>query len=221
MVRAEFPQSAATAFAAFDRPGHAEFKFGDGFQSAKAIAASITLNADESSTTVLAALIPNPQRMRRGQPNEFINRFVFHVANFPNFLGAGGPSGDFILGTPAGGRKRMGNAVFADPPWSIQLQAMMDTDKTVEALSRSGGYGITHIAELTRADGQTFAADEAENVLQKVYLFLSFARGAWAPVVLNVGFDTTGKRVYENWVCGSVRLGNLAAAGSIVTAAKL
>lgn len=204
MVRAEFLQSALTAFAAFDKPDHVEFQFGDGFQSTQAIAASLAINADESSSTVLAELIPNPQRMRRGQPNELISRLVFHVANFPNFLGTAGPSGDFILRTSAGGRKRMANAVLADPPWIIQLQSMMETDKTVEKLSRSGGYGITHIAQLTRADGQTFAADDAENMLQRVYLFLSFARGAWAPVVLNVGFDKTGNRVYENW---GVRIG--------------
>jgi len=204
MVHAEFLQSPETAFAAFDGPDQVEFKFGGGFQSTKAIAASLTLDADESSATALAELIPNPQRMRRGQPNEPITRLVFHVANFPNFLGAAGPSGDFILRTPAGGQKRMGNAVLADPPWTIQLQSMIETDKTIEKLNRSGGYGITHIAQLTRADGQTFAADDAENMLQRVYLFLSFARGAWAPVVLNVGFDTTGNRVYENW---GVRIG--------------
>lgn len=199
MVRAEFLQSPETAFAAFDGPDQVEFKFGDGFQSTKAIATSLTLSADESSATALAELVPNPQRMRRGQPNELIKRLVFHVANFPNFLGGESSSADFIYCTAAGGMKRLGNVILADPPWSIQLQAMVGTAKTIERLNSGGGYGITHVAELTRSDGSTFAADEAEDVLHKLYLFVSFARGAWAPVVLNAGFDTADNRVYENW----------------------
>ncbi|MBA7469769.1 hypothetical protein ES707_05043 [subsurface metagenome] len=104
--------------------------------------------------------MPNPQRMSRGDREAPLDRLIFHIVNFPNFASIDGPSDDFWCRTAADGLKRLGNVVLADPPWRIRLQAMVEIDKAIERLNRSGGYRITHVAELTREDGRAFTAGE-------------------------------------------------------------
>jgi len=83
--------------------------------------------------------------------------------------------------------------------WRIRLSSLATTHDHFKALEETGGYALTHVGALERADGKTFKGDAANGVLQAMRFFLSFAKGALCTPVCPVGFDGTVTRVWEQW----------------------
>jgi hypothetical protein len=68
----------------------------------------------------------------------------------------------------------------------------------VKKIEAQAGFGITHIGMLHRLDGGTFRASEAENILNALYWFLSFARGNRCGPMLFIG-SLRDKITWEPW----------------------
>jgi hypothetical protein len=66
-------------------------------------------------------------------------------------------------------------------------------------LTESGGCAITHVGRIKKKDNSTFDSKEAVETIGIISHFLSFARGQKVPIVLLVGYDISGKKVYEQW----------------------
>lgn len=174
---------------------HVVVGFGEHSAPIKAMVQNASIS--ESAELVLLPLrqqfTVSPNRRSR------LTSMTFHVLNFPSFLCQ---TGDLLHKLPGGGR-RMGQVILADAQWKIEIQEQPHTSDLVKDLKEEGGYGLTHVGRLMRADGRTFTSQAAERAMLDLYRLLSFARGSWTAPILCVGFNADGQRIFEDW---SVRL---------------
>ncbi len=123
---------------------------------------------------------------------------VVHLFNFPDFFG---PE-DYIITTgepPRAGGVRCGRVVLKADGWSITIAGTDRTQDQCKALRGEGGFIITHMGKIERDDRSPFSSEELNDLLLCLHRFLSFALGRWAGLALPIGFDQTGKRVFEQW----------------------
>lgn len=83
--------------------------------------------------------------------------------------------------------------------WRIEITAVPDLKEVVDELNEKGGYGVTHHGTLKRSDGETFSIEDADNAMDCLRQFLSFARGVHCAPVLPVGFNSDGEVVWKQW----------------------
>ena len=88
-------------------------------------------------------------------------------------------------------------------PWQIEINPREQFGEIVKQLNSDGGYGLTHVGTITRLDGQTFTADDAESLLLVLWWFLSFARGGSCGVALASGIYENGETAWKQWGCRS------------------
>jgi hypothetical protein len=119
----------------------------------------------------------------------------FSILNFPQFFGAQ----DRLLSDGDGGGRRLGHLILEAGPWNIEISEAHDLQKNQNILKRDGGYAITHTGVISRADRKSFPIQEAEEILEGLRLFLSFARGAFCASTLPSGFDHQGEMVWQQW----------------------
>lgn len=113
---------------------------------------------------------------------------LFHLTNFHDFIGCS-VSPD----------SRNCRVVLEAKGWKITIDAPNKLRKLVESLEAQGGYAITHVGKLERSDGTEFPAKEAQELLEALSYFFSFARGFRSTAILPVGFDASGNRAWEKW----------------------
>lgn len=129
-----------------------------------------------------------------GDESTQMTRVVFHLFNF-----------DDIIGTRWYKEQRgttMGHINHVDlicDEWKVELKSLFSTRDNIEALKAEGGYRLTHIGLLEKADGAPFSGKDADECLRALRFFLSFAKGTWCEPVCAVGFDASGNRVWEFW----------------------
>jgi hypothetical protein len=72
--------------------------------------------------------------------------------------------------------------------------------KTVqEKLITHDGFGVTYTGRIEKVNGQQFHSQELTRIINKVYYFLSFARGANSPVFNFYGYNDQDERVWQDW----------------------
>ena len=164
------------------------------------VSRSSSLCSASGTTQAKADLLPNPQRLTIC-PNrrKRLRSVTFHVVNFPSFHCTGTESTDLDYRHRSGKLQRLGRIVLSNGDWDIEVQTLPQTEALTKELGEKGGYAITHVGRLTRRDGRSFAISKAERALEELRLFVSFARGLWTPVILPVGFDANGCRIFEEW----------------------
>lgn len=136
-----------------------------------------------------ATVVPKESLVRTSPVTE-MTRVVFHVVNFPHCRVSDRKRGRSV--SPS-------QLVLSDNRWRITLDSARTTGDIVSSLQEEGGYAITHVGRIERGDGSSFSSEEVCHLLDRLLLFLSFARGLWAPPILPVGFDAGGRRVWEEW----------------------
>jgi len=169
---------------------------------------SFTLTEGDASIDVLyrgfdfgegpGTFTPKRSPVTIGSSSEAMFTAVFHLFNFPDFCGPD----DYILLSgepPHHGMKRCGRIVLKGDGWNITIAAFDKTSDFVKSLREQGGYIITHAGKIEREDGADFSAEELEDLLRCVHLFLSFALGRWVGVAFPIGLDADGNRVFEQW----------------------
>jgi hypothetical protein len=118
-----------------------------------------------------------------------------HIVNFHDLLGRPVAA----LSDSAGSYRFIERNVLEAEGWKLTLDQLRTTTKHVEQLNRQGGFAITHVANLERADGQTFEGKEAIQFLDLCSHFFSFARGFRIPIILLVGYNSAKERVWQHW----------------------
>jgi len=83
--------------------------------------------------------------------------------------------------------------------WKVELKSLVETSENIKALKAEGGYRLTHIGRLERADGSSFTGKDANEYLEALRFFLSFVKGSWCQPICAVGFDKPDSRVWESW----------------------
>ena len=92
-----------------------------------------------------------------------------------------------------------GRMVLSGAGWEVVLEGRVDHSAVSEELKRSLFFAVTHAGRLRRADGASFRASEAAEAIEAFQVALSFALGRWIAPVAPVGFDGSGRRVWEQW----------------------
>jgi hypothetical protein len=119
-----------------------------------------------------------------------------HVVNFHDLLGR--PVA-VLSGSDVGYRRIERNVLEAEEGWKLTLDQLRTTTEHVEQLNRQGGFAITHVAKLERADGKTFEGKEAIQFLDLCSHFFSFARGFRIPIILLVGYSSLDEKTWHYW----------------------
>ncbi|MGH8966172.1 MAG: hypothetical protein ACRDXB_12705, partial [Actinomycetes bacterium] len=114
--------------------------------------------------------------------DEQVHRLWFHLTNFPGVLLPG------VLGIPDGAWWR-GTIAVEGGPWMLRLDTRRETSELIKRLKAPDTYAVTHIGELSRADGGPFGVGELQEALNCIHFLFSFARAAWVAPMLPVGFD--------------------------------
>ena len=128
-----------------------------------------------------------------------INKLRFHIPNFLWFEGAPIQEADETAEdgevSPIGRR-----ATFSAEDWVITIDSVpgfkFGSDFKIEDQS---GNAITHVGELVKQDGSSFAVSSTESILLQIYQWLSFCRGNWVAPILSVGLDESGQVVWKDW----------------------
>ncbi len=116
----------------------------------------------------------------------------FQVLNFPDFL-APGPKTPPVFGFPP---------MVADlqaAGWRVRLSAVEMSQEIFKSLKETGGYAFTHLGLLERVDGRAFNAPEANAFLDKLAVFLSFARGAACSLPVRWGVNAAQTITWQGW----------------------
>ena len=102
----------------------------------------------------------------------------FQIVNCPDFITPGPaavPGDPTVVGTGYGTIQTVG---LHHDGWQIRIVAVPESGDRYKELKATGGYALTHVGQLTRADGSAFYVEEAREILESLRVFLSFARGA-------------------------------------------
>ena len=82
------------------------------------------------------------------------SRIVFHILNFPNFLGI-----QQVVETIDGKPYPRGGVILEYNDWQIIINTAMnykELEKVINHLKSKGGFAITHIGLVKKSDGRTF-----------------------------------------------------------------
>ena len=128
------------------------------------------------------------------KPSASIVQSIIHLLNFPLFA------------LPAK-RSESANAAsercdcieLSAGGWHLVISPHERTRTLDDELKRTGGYAITHIAQLTRADGSEYSSEALDMAVHRTHAFLSFALGRWSGAFMPIGLDVGGDRVHEEW----------------------
>lgn len=133
------------------------------------------------------------------QEGQRLQSVTFDVLNFPSFIGGQDITEDYTDDHGRSGWRRRGHVNLEADGWRIEITAVPDLKEIVEALKGQGGYAITHKGNLKRSGGETFSIEDAENAMNRLRQFLSFARGVHCAPILPVGFNSDGEPVWKQW----------------------
>lgn len=171
-------------------PGPVSLKVPPRFANLEACATHIRSASQEGVCSLSASgRVTGPANVGTGQN---LAHVLFHVLNYHD------QCGDCIC-SPGSNVQRSGRITLEGGGWRITLDAVENLGELWKALDERGGYAVTHVGKMERADGRTFTQSEADEILGALYYFFSFTRGLWSAPNLPVGFDPQGNRVWEQW----------------------
>jgi hypothetical protein len=128
-----------------------------------------------------------------GEPRE-VARVLFHVPNWPTFLGA--PIRRDKGRSDASWRGRM---QFEDDVWTVTLDDFENHRGLMDKLNSVGGYCLTAAGEIRRRDSALFSVATANTVMESLRYFLSLVAGAWTDCVIRIGFSREDEPIWEEW----------------------
>lgn len=129
-----------------------------------------------------------------GNKSTEMSLLVFHLFNFVDLIGTRRSLQQ--IGTGKHGIKHVD--LICDQ-WNVELKSLFSTNDVIKKLKEEGGYGLTHVGGIKRTDHSLFSGKDAQECLEALGYFLSFANGRWCEPVCAVGFDESGNRVWEFW----------------------
>ncbi|HNO76704.1 MAG TPA: hypothetical protein PKN33_01490 [Phycisphaerae bacterium] len=129
-------------------------------------------------------------------PRSMFHRVVFHLINWPRFLGAPIRYPD---GTTSACRQE-----WTIGQWRIVVDPILNLSEKEIDNERRRGYMISHVGFIERVDNQGFKFENVKTILDALVWVLSFCRGAWSMPCLFVGLNEKGDLVAESWRYGLV-----------------
>ncbi len=129
-----------------------------------------------------------------GDSSTLMTQVVFHLFNFVNFFGT-----QRLIEQSGTKNHTIEYVNLICDEWNVDLKSLNSTKANIKSLKEEGGYRLTHIGGIKKADGTSFSGKDAHECLIALRFFLSFARGGWREPICAVGFDASDNRVWESW----------------------
>jgi hypothetical protein len=129
-----------------------------------------------------------------GDESTKMSSLVFHLFNFVDLLGS-----RHSVQQNGTTMHRIEHVDLRCDQWHVELKSLTSTQEEIKNLKEEGGYRLTHVGGITRADNALFSGKDAQECLRALRFFLSFAKGGWCEPICVVGFDESGNRVWESW----------------------
>ena len=123
-----------------------------------------------------------------------IRSVSFSVLNFEKFYGA---EDKWI--NVEGKSRRLGVAKLQADRWRIDITENRSLAKDRKKLKKEGGYTVTHTGSIKSKNGEVFSVQEAENLLEGLRIFLSFAAGTACGLTLVKAIDENGEEGSLMW----------------------
>lgn len=156
---------------------------------------------------------PTDTPMQVRPESNSLSKAVFHLFNWPKLHG---PE-SYVLQVgepPRCGWRGCGRFRMESDGWLVTVAEFEGTDGLVKKLAETGGYAITHVGQIERADGQTFSTEQLNGLIACLSDFFSLVLGRWSRPSLTVGFDNAGTRVFEHWGMHQTTTGHYAGGNS-------
>lgn len=83
--------------------------------------------------------------------------------------------------------------------WQILINKRDEMLDVRKELREFGGYGVTHTCSIQKTDGSMFSFNEAEPLIHRIGLYLSYLRGEWSSALLPICFDSNNEAVLHDW----------------------
>jgi hypothetical protein len=81
--------------------------------------------------------------------------------------------------------------------WRVEIAPAAGASETCNQLKRRGGFGVTAIGRVRRADGRPLRGCEVAPLWEELRFFLSFVLGQWTGPLRPTGLDGRGMVVWE------------------------
>jgi len=153
---------------------------------------NVHLSASSGSSLILGA--DSQTIIGVGENTTEIHHIVFHLFNFKEILGMSFTDEERDTTTYV-----IHHVNLKTDNWVVELRSLVESDSNFKKLKNEGGYGLTHIGYLKKTSDDLFSGREAEEMLNDLGLFFSFAKGTWCNPICAVGFDSSDNRVWESW----------------------
>lgn len=85
-----------------------------------------------------------------------------------------------------------------DESWEIIFDKIENYKTVQEKLKSHDGFGITYTGRIEKLNSQQFHSEELTQIINKLYYFLSFARGANTPVFNFHGYNDQDEKVWRD-----------------------
>jgi hypothetical protein len=89
--------------------------------------------------------------------------------------------------------------LFQVDQWRISVRPHTHTNEVVRQLRENGGFGITHIGEIRKENGERIGSEEANQLLEGLQYYFSFVRGFWCGPALSVAHGSDAEPLWESW----------------------
>ena len=123
-----------------------------------------------------------------------IRSVSFSVLNFERFFG-----GNDKWINVDGQSRRLGVAKLEADRWRIDITENCSFSEDQKILKQESGYAVTHTGSIECKNGGVFSVQEAENLLEGLRAFLSFAAGSACGLTLVKAVDGNGKEGSLMW----------------------
>lgn len=104
----------------------------------------------------------------------------------------------------------LGKTIFLEAQgWKIKISTVPDFGtitryQEADYFESYGGYAETHEGKIESLDGETFDSEHIKDLSEALHYFFSFVQGGWIDLILLVGLDKEGKRIWEHWSGGKI-----------------
>lgn len=132
-----------------------------------------------------------------GDADARIERVVFFVVNLGDLMARG--EGMAVVDDEHGQHQGQGRLTLRAGEWIVELDSRAGLRGLLGELGAEGGYCVTHVGRLRRADGATFGPADVDDLLSGLHTLLTFAWGSWVTPTVPVGYDVAGAIVWRQW----------------------
>lgn len=179
-----------------------DFKLDNGNEiQAKCVSnTSRTIDSDSNSKSVF---IPQGGCWTLMKTKEPLNSVAVRVVNFSNFI-----SSEYDTLKHVQNGKSLSSTVptihLNVEKWAIKVTTVPKLNEILEDIRKSDGNVVTHTCNVSRSDNSTFSIHTVRDLLHKLRLFLSFARGRFCGLTDIVGRNGSGETIWRELGCPKV-----------------